>query len=192
MPAGFATYYVLRFEEPWSGFAVKHEKGRTVGVARFAAKAGVPLRVAIATSFLSYDQAAENLRREVGTRSTAEVREHAERVWEEHLGRLVVEGGTASQQRIFDSCLYRALLFPRTWHEVDAAGETVHRSAYTGAVAPGVMYADHGYWDVYRRGIRLCRCAFRSGWVRILQAWVNAYKEGGWLPQFPAPGYRRA
>jgi predicted alpha-1,2-mannosidase len=26
--------------------------------------------------------------------------------------------------------------------------------------------------------------------AEILQAWVNAYKEGGWLPQFPAPGYR--
>ena len=24
----------------------------------------------------------------------------------------------------------------------------------------------------------------------ILQAWVNVYKEGGWLPQFPCPGYR--
>jgi putative alpha-1,2-mannosidase len=24
----------------------------------------------------------------------------------------------------------------------------------------------------------------------ILQAWVNAYKEGGWFPQFPCPGYR--
>jgi predicted alpha-1,2-mannosidase len=26
--------------------------------------------------------------------------------------------------------------------------------------------------------------------AEILQAWVNAYKEGGWLPQFPCPGYR--
>jgi predicted alpha-1,2-mannosidase len=24
----------------------------------------------------------------------------------------------------------------------------------------------------------------------ILQGWVNAYHEGGWMPQFPAPGYR--
>jgi putative alpha-1,2-mannosidase len=26
--------------------------------------------------------------------------------------------------------------------------------------------------------------------AEILQSWVNAYKEGGWLPQFPCPGYR--
>jgi hypothetical protein len=26
----------------------------------------------------------------------------------------------------------------------------------------------------------------------ILQGWVNAYKEGGWFPQFPCPGYRGA
>ena len=190
VPQGFATYYLLKFDQPWSGFAVKHEKGRTVGVARFAAKAGAPLRVEIATSFISYDQAAENLRREIGTRSTAEVRESAERVWEEHLGRLVVEGGTTSQQRIFDSCLYRALLFPRTWHEIDASGKTVHRSAYTGAVAPGVMYADHGYWDVYRAWYPFMSVCFPERLGEILEAWVNAYKEGGWLPQFPAPGYR--
>ena len=189
VPPGFATYYVVRFDQPWSGFEVQHEKGRTVGVARFSSSLKT-LRAAIGSSFISYEQAAENLRREVGTQSTAEVREHAERVWEEHLGRVVVEGGTASQQRIFDSCLYRALLFPRTWHEVDTAGKTVHRSAYTGAVAPGVMYADHGYWDVYRAWYPWMTIVFPERLGEILQAWVNAYKEGGWLPQFPAPGYR--
>jgi len=55
---------------------------------------------------------------------------------------------------------------------------------------PGVMYADHGYWDVYRAWYPLMSILFPEQLGEILQAWVNAYKEGGWLPQFPAPGYR--
>jgi len=42
------------------------------------------------------------------------------------------------------------LLFPRIWHERDAQGNLIHFSAFSGKVEPGVMYADHGYWDVYR------------------------------------------
>ncbi len=52
------------------------------------------------------------------------------------------------------------------------------------------MYADHGYWDVYRAWYPFMSIAFPERLGEILQAWVNAYKEGGWMPQFPAPGYR--
>jgi predicted alpha-1,2-mannosidase len=52
------------------------------------------------------------------------------------------------------------------------------------------MYADHGYWDVYRAWYPLMTILFPERLGEILQAWVNAYKEGGWLPQFPCPGYR--
>ena len=65
-----------------------------------------------------------------------------------------------------------------------------HRSPYTGKVTSGVMYADHGYWDVYRAWYPLMSLLFPERLAEILQAWVNAYKEGGWLPQFPCPGYR--
>jgi predicted alpha-1,2-mannosidase len=52
------------------------------------------------------------------------------------------------------------------------------------------MYADHGYWDVYRAWYPLMSILYPAKLAEILQAWVNAYIEGGWLPQFPAPGYR--
>ena len=86
--------------------------------------------------------------------------------------------------------MYRVLLFPRIWHEPDADGKMHHFSAFNGKVMPGVMYADHGYWDVYRAWYPLMSIVFPERLGEILQAWVNAYKEGGWLPQFPCPGYR--
>jgi predicted alpha-1,2-mannosidase len=188
VPAGFATYYVVRFAEVWQGLEVKTAAGRLTIVARFGSAKSVEAR--IATSFISFDQAEKNLEGELGTKPIEQVRAEAKADWAKHFERMQIEGGTDRQQRTFYSCLYRALLFPRTFHEPDDAGRPQHYSSYNGKVEAGVMYADHGYWDVYRSWYPWMSIVFPERLGEILQAWVNAYKEGGWLPQFPAPGYR--
>ncbi len=189
VPKGFANYYVLRFATPWQSVEVKQIKGRSVGLVHFDA-AVKSLDVRIATSFISFEQALRNLDNELGDKSADAIRQAGREVWNTHLLRIQIEGGTLDQQKTFYSCFYRTLLFPRIWHEPDATGTMRHRSPYTGAVIDGVMYADHGYWDVYRAWYPLMTILFPERLGEILQAWVNAYKEGGWLPQFPCPGYR--
>ncbi len=189
VPKGFATYYVLQFAQPWQSFETRQLKNRSVGLVHFASGAK-SLDVRIATSFISFEQAQRNLDHELGTTSAPALRQQGKDVWNKHLLCIEIEGGTLNQQRTFYSCLYRTLLFPRIWHEPDATGAMQHYSPYTGAITPGVMYADHGYWDVYRAWYPLMTILFPQRLGEILQAWVNAYKEGGWLPQFPCPGYR--
>ena len=188
VPANFATYYVLEFPDRWQSFEVVAFETHRIGIVRF--KPGQNIEARIATSFISFEQATLNLDRELGSRPVSSLREEGAARWNEHLNRVKIEGGTADQQRTFYSCMYRALLFPRTWHEPDANGQLHHFSAFNGKVMPGVMYADHGYWDVYRAWYPLMSILFPERLGEILQAWVNAYKEGGWLPQFPCPGYR--
>ncbi len=187
VPENFATYYMVQFAQPWDSFELKEIHGSRVAVVRF--KAG-PIEARIATSFISLDQAERNLRLEVGDRSAKELRARAADEWNAHLGRIEIGGASKEQQRTFYSCVYRALLFPRTFHEPDAHGKPHHYSAFNGKVEPGVMYADHGYWDVYRAWYPFMSLVFPERLGEILQAWVNAYREGGWMPQFPAPGYR--
>lgn len=184
----FATYYVLAFERPWKSVEIKNVESHQIGVVRFLR--GEQLVARIGTSFISYEQAELNLEREIGNNSIKLIRESAADRWNEHLRHVEIEGGSNEHQRTFYSCLYRTLLFPRIWHEPDALGQMRHFSAYNGKVMPGVMYADHGYWDVYRAWYPLMSVLFPERLGEILQAWVNAYKEGGWMPQFPAPGYR--
>jgi predicted alpha-1,2-mannosidase len=190
VPKGFATYYEVEIEAKIAAFEVKAERGRRVGVIRFDAESGRPVDVRIGHSFVSPEQAKHNLKVELGSKSFEEVCTAAEEIWEKRLGRIQVEGGTESQQQTFYSALYRTSLFPRMWHEPDAAGHPVHYSPYSGKVIPGVMYADHGYWDVYRAWYPLMSILDPERLGEILQAWVNASNEGGWLPQFPCPGYR--
>lgn len=189
VPEGFATYYVLQFSEAWQSVEMKPLKSSYAGIVRFPA--GVKaVEVRVATSFQSFEQARVNLERELGSRTADVLQSEGEAVWNKHLGCIEVSGATLAQQQTFYSCLYRALLFPRMWHELDASGAVQHRSPYNGKIVPGVMYADHGYWDVYRAWYPLMTILFPERLAEILQAWVNAFKEGGWLPQFPCPGYR--
>jgi predicted alpha-1,2-mannosidase len=193
-PDNFATYYVVEFVEPWDSFEVQphsdhQKKEQQVAVVKF--KSGMRLEARIGTSFISFEQALFNLHEEVGERSQSAVKEATEKHWSEMLERIEIEGATAQQQRTFYSCLYRTLLFPRTFHEPVPGGKGMHHySAFTGKISPGVMYADHGYWDVYRAWYPLMSIVFPEKLSEILQAWVNALNEGGWFPQFPAPGYR--
>lgn len=189
VPPGFATYYLLHFSEPWSSLETRQLTHSSVTQVHLAP--GLKsVEVRIATSFISFEQAKINLDRELGSQTSTTLRDEAEKVWNEHLGRIEVSGGTLRQQQTLYSCLYRTLLFPRVWHEPDATGALHHRSAYNGKVIAGVMYADHGYWDVYRAWYPFMTILFPERLGEILQAWVNAYQEGGWLPQFPCPGYR--
>ncbi len=188
VPENFATYYVVRFASAWDRVEMSQTPTSRFAKVRFARGASVEAR--ISTSFISFEQAQSNLDRELGSKSVDALREAAHARWREHFDRIEVEGGSERQQQIFYSCLYRALLFPRIWHEMDANAKPHHFSPYTSKVVPGVMYADHGYWDVYRAWYPLMSIVYPERLAEILQAWVNAYTEGGWLPQFPAPGYR--
>ena len=187
--AGFATYYVLRFAQPWTAFELRTVKDHHTGIVSLGPDTQT-MEVRIATSFISFEQAQLNLDREIGKKSVDTLRDEGRAVWNKHLSRIEIGGATPVQQRTFYSCLYRTLLFPRMWHEPAADGTMHHRSAFNGKVEPGVMYADHGYWDVYRAWYPMMTILFPERLGEILQAWVNASKEGGWLPQFPCPGYR--
>ncbi|MDQ2833982.1 MAG: GH92 family glycosyl hydrolase [Acidobacteriota bacterium] len=188
VPENFATFYVVTFARPWTKIEIKQAGSHSIAVVRF--QAGDAIEAHIGTSFISFEQAALHVRREIGTATVATLREAAATRWEDHLQRVEIDGATHEQQRVFYSCMYRALLFPRIWHEPDAAGAMHHFSAFNGKVMPGVMYADHGFWDVYRAWYPFMSILFPERLGEILQAWVNASKEGGWMPQFPSPGYR--
>ena len=178
VPANFATYYVLTFTRPYVTHETASSERATTLTLHMAASEEEELTAHIATSFISFEQAERNLVQEIGSKSLNSLRDEALQQWQTYAGRIEIAGGTERQQRIFYSCVYRTLLFPHTWHELDAAGQPHHFSAYDGKVHAGVMYADHGYWDVYRAWYPMMSIVYPERLAEILQAWVNAYKEG--------------
>ncbi len=194
-PDNFACYYVVEFSEAWESFDASAGKSddaqRHPQAALVYFPAGLHIEARIGTSFISFEQAEYNLQQEIGSKTLAEVKQTAKDEWNTTLRRIEIDGASEKQAWTFYSCMYRTLLFPRTFHEPVPNGTGVHHySAFNGKLEPGFMYADHGYWDVYRAWYPFMTILFPEKLDEILQAWVNAYKEGGWFPQFPAPGYR--
>ena len=110
VPKNFATYYVLSFPEKWQSFKI--EQVGQHRVARVYFSAGQNVEVRMATSFISFEQAAINLERELGNKPIDELRAAAAHQWNDALQRIEIEGASTDQQRTFYSCFYRALLFP--------------------------------------------------------------------------------
>ena len=101
-----------------------------------------------------------------------------------------IEDENVDNLRTFYSCLYRSLLFPRKFYEINATGEIAHYSPYNGKVEKGYMYTDTGFWDTFRSLFPLLNLVYPSINVEIQSGLVNTYKESGFLPEWASPGHR--
>ena len=197
-PPNFKAYFVVELDRDVTAsgtFAAsdphfeKTGDSGTGAYVEFATAASRTVTARVGTSYIGYDQAMANLRRETDGGFDA-VRGRAAASWEAHLAKASVEGGTDDQRRTFYSCLYRAVLFPHRMYELDDAGNKVHYSPYDGAVHPGLMYTDNGFWDTYRTNYPFWSILFPEQLGEMLEGFVQSYREAGWFPQWPSPGHR--
>ncbi len=209
VPENFRNYFVMTFDKPFSGLELTDapasykpgskvlypEGGKSVegdhAVAKvhFTTARGEQVNVRIASSFISREQAFQNLK-ELGDMDFEGVKEQARKRWDEVLGAIEVEGGSIDQYRTFYSCLYRSVLFPRKFYEVTADGQVVHYSPYNGEVLPGYMYTDTGFWDTFRSLFPLLNLVYPSVNAEIQAGLANTYRESGFLPEWASPGHR--
>jgi predicted alpha-1,2-mannosidase len=201
VPDNFHNYFVMIFDHDFVEFsswqsskiykAQREITGDHVGAAvRFVTKKGEQVHVKVASSFISYEQAQINLDKELSKDNFEDTRRRGSEVWEKELNRIRIEGGTVDQRRTFYSCLYRMLLFPRSFYEYDRDGKVVHYSPYNGKVLPGYMFTDNGFWDTFRAVFPFFTMMYRDVEAHIMEGLVNTYKESGWLPEWASPGHR--
>ncbi len=200
VPENFKNYFVVVFDKPfakaevWSADKVVAGKSELqdnhAGAAiQFKTRKGEQIHARVASSFISYEQAELNLK-ELGTNSFDQVKAKGEAVWNKELSRIAVEGGSDDQIKTFYSALYRVLLFPRKFYEINGKGEAVHYSPYNGKVLPGYMFTDNGFWDTFRAVFPFFNLMYPSLNEKIQEGLANAYKESGWLPEWASPGHR--
>lgn len=200
VPENFKNYFVLKFDKPFTYVATvgdgkidvsstESSANHAGGIIGFETYRGEQVNVSVASSFISFEQAELNLR-ELGDRTLEQVACDAREKWNDVLGRIEVEDNDADKLRTFYSCLYRSVLFPRSFYEIDAKGEVVHYSPYNGKVLPGYMFTDTGFWDTFRCLFPFLNLMYPSVNVRIQEGLANAYKESGFLPEWASPGHR--
>lgn len=142
-----------------------------------------------ASSFISFEQAELNLKREIGSRNFEQVKTDAKNIWNKTLGRIEVKGGTDQQVRTFYSSLYRTLFFPQKLYEIDADNKVKHWSPYNGKILDGKMFAGTGFWDTFRALYPFLNLVYPGINVEMQEGLANTFKEGGFLPEWSSPGY---
>lgn len=201
VPENFHNYFVIYFDKEidsvytWNKTELNanklEEEGEHVGaVLKFKTAENEVVRLKVASSFISYEQAELNLKREIGDDTFDQTMNKAKNVWNEALGKIDIEGGTEDQTKTFYTALYRTMLFPRGLYEYDIDNKVVHYSPYNGEVLPGYMYTDAGFWDVFRAAFPLITIMHPSLSSKIMEGLANTYKESGWLPEWASPGHR--
>lgn len=200
VPDNFKNYFVIEFDKPFAYQTlvkdgnlvekVQEQKADHAGaIVGFRTHRGEQVHARVASSFISLEQAIRNLD-ELGGHGLETIAEEGRRAWNEVLGRIELEGGTIDQQRTFYSCLYRSLLFPRKFYEIDSNGHPVHYSPYNGKVLPGYMYTDTGFWDTFRSLFPLLNLLYPSMNREMQEGLINTYKESGFFPEWASPGHR--
>lgn len=203
LPENFATYFVLIFDKDFDSSAVfddyKVKGGKSeiesdhVGAfVSFKTKKGEKVTTQISSSFISLSQAELNLSREIGNKTFVQIKDESKAAWNKELGRVKAESGDKEQLTTFYTALYRMMLFPRKFHEYDKNGEMFHYSAMNGKIEKGSMYTDNGFWDTFRAVHPFFTIMYPDMSTEIMEALLNYYKEGGWMPEWSSPGYRNS
>lgn len=199
LPKNFKNYFVIYFNKPftisktWSDKSLKDglelESDHSGAIVGFKTAAGEKVIAKVASSFISFEQADLNLKRELANDDFDATKNKAKAIWNKTLSRISVEGGSIDQTRTFYSSLYRTLFFPNKLYEIDASNQIVHWSPYNGKILPGYMFAGTGFWDTFRALYPFLNLVYPSINKEMQQGLINDYKEGGWLPEWSSPGY---
>ena len=201
VPDNFKNYFVLVFDKPfadkytWQDQKLDKDKLESMSnhagaIIGFSTTKGEKINIKVASSFISFEQAELNMKRELGTATFEQTKIESKKEWNKVLGKVKVEGGTVEQTKTFYSSLYRTVCFPQKQYEIDATGNQVHYSPYNGKVEAGAMFAGTGFWDTFRALYPLLNLVYPSINKEMQEGLINAYKEGGFLPEWSSPGFR--
>ncbi|OPC03081.1 alpha-mannosidase [Elizabethkingia meningoseptica] len=196
----FKNYFVVQFDKDfdltsaWKDTALVNNQleitsNHTGAIVGFKLKNKESVYARVASSFISFEQAELNLKREIGNQSFAQVKANAKEIWNKTLGKIEVKGGTDEQYRTFYSAMYRTLFFPQKLYEIDAQNTIKHWSPYNGKILDGRMFAGTGFWDTFRALYPLLNLVYPSINVEMQEGLANAFKEGGFLPEWSSPGF---
>lgn len=191
-PGNFGTYFVADFDQPFESVDVKNDGTMVTAAIHFAhVKPDQPVAMRIGTSFIGYDQAALNLRREIPNWDFEATKRKSKAAWTKELARVNIKGASPEQKSTFYTAMYRVMQFPRMFYELDKNGKRRHYSPFdNGQIHDGPLYTDDGLWDTYRAAFPFFVLFAPHRSADILNGWLNAYREGGSLPEWPSPGNR--
>ena len=159
--------------------SLKNDKG-IISIINFIDSSG-PLEIQIGFSFVSIENAKENLEKEMLGKSFSQVRKEAAETWNTLLSKIKVYGGTERQKGIFYSTLYRSFLWPAL--RSDANGEFTDMKG--NVVNKGFnYYTEPSLWDDYRNKLVLLGMLSPGVTADVIKSLIDKGEKTGFMPTF--------
>ncbi len=160
--------------------SLEKKDGKALSVVNFAEAPG-PLELRVGFSFVSVQNARENLEKEILGKSFARVREEATDTWQALLSKIQVTGGTERQRGLFYSCLYRSFLWPALRSDVN--GDFVDQDRKV--VNKGFRYyTNPSFWDDYRNKLVLLGMLSPDVSADVVKSLIDKGEKTGFMPTF--------
>jgi predicted alpha-1,2-mannosidase len=186
----FKGYFVVQFRQAFEkadaygmdDAGASHARG---AYATFApSKRKLVVEVRVGTSFLSVEQARANLKKEIPEWDFEKVRLALREQWNAKLDRIEVQGASDEARRTVYTAVYHALLYPRVFSEYGH-----YYSAFDDKIHNGASYTSYSIWDTFRAENSMLTLLAPERVDGMVTALLQDYREGGWMPKWPNPGY---
>ena len=156
----YKVFFVARFNTPFKGYGVWKGKSKENGKSNvagddiaaflsFGNQKGKTIKMKMAISYVSIDNAKENLKNEIVCWDFDNVYQTTKEKWTSLLSRITANGGTDAERQSFYTAIYHNLLHPNVYNDVN--GEYMGFDDQLHHIASGrQMYANFSLWDTYR------------------------------------------
>ncbi|MES2428855.1 MAG: GH92 family glycosyl hydrolase [Bacteroidota bacterium] len=134
-----------------------------------------------AISYISIEQAKQNLQAEIPDWDFTKVKDVAYNAWDKVMSQINVEGGTLAQKRVFYTSLYRC--YERM---VDINEHGQYYSAYDHQIhkSDRPFFVDNWIWDTYIALGPLQMILNPDKEADKINSYITMYQQGGWMPSF--------
>ncbi len=149
----------------------------------FDTEEGESISVKVGISYVSIENARENLEAEQKAFGLNSLRQQAVKAWNDLLGRIQLEGGSKSDQIIFYSALYHLLLHPNIIQDVNGDYPAMESQEVKNTGGRN-RYSVFSLWDTYRNVHPFLSLVYPDLQLDMVNSMLDMYKESGWLPKW--------
>lgn len=160
----------------------KVDEGKREGRALVNLKNGTgPVEMKIGLSYVSTENAKQNVEQEIGNKTFDQVRKAADATWEALLSKIEVMGGTQKQKQMFYSSLYRAFLWPALRSDINGQYTDEKKNVVKGDFD---YYTIPSLWDDYRNKLILLGIVSPKVTADVIQSLKDRGDKTGFIPTF--------
>ncbi|MCM1483917.1 MAG: GH92 family glycosyl hydrolase [Muribaculaceae bacterium] len=185
------VYFASRFSRPFESVDIDTVQLRNGNVGliaqfNFTTAPGEQITLTTAISGVSEQGAASNLMVEAPDDDFDKYRDRTRRAWNEELGRIEVEGGSADDRVNFYTALYHAMIAPTIYSDVDGSYRGPDKQIHK---ADGwTNYSTFSLWDTFRAAHPLYTIMDTARVSDMVRSFVAFYQQNGRLPVWNMQG----